>query len=129
MNKSYRNVVSIFDGKPVHSSNSQRFNKPLRSGDPKFNELVEDYFLKSSTYQDAAKRRTASMNIQKYPTTELMDLMIKFEIVEQELRTCRYDTQDYSIHEQLIFCNFKRSLIEFLDELNAFRAKKQDNSK
>jgi hypothetical protein len=108
------NVVSIFDRGPHHES---RYRGILESRDPEFQNLVERYLSKvgSQNRESAQSKAEIGMGIMKYETTDQMDLLIKFAILEIALGYGSSSTNNHDVHENLMCIYFKKSMINFLE--------------
>jgi len=108
------NVVSIFGRGSHHES---RYRGILESRDPEFQNLVERYLSKvgSQNRESAQSKAEIGMGIMKYETTDQMDLLIKFAILEIALGYGSSSTNNHDVHENLMCIYFKKSMINFLE--------------
>ena len=108
------NVVSIFDRVAHQDSRSHGL---LESHDPEFQILVERFLNKFGSQKRASRRSkdAAGIAIMQYETTDQMDLLIKFAILEIVLGYGPSSAQNHNVHENLMCIYFKKSMIDVME--------------
>jgi len=113
-----KKVVSIFDRKNEKSQNSN-FSHALTSRDPDFQSLVDYYLIKNngSTPNDLLSKNEIGMEIMKYETSDSVDILMKFSILQIALGYGSTSVSQQLTHENFMCFYFKRSLIEYIEQI------------
>jgi len=113
-----KKVVSIFDRKNEKSQNSN-FSHALTSRDPDFQSLVDYYLIKNngSTPNDLLSKNEIGMEIMKYETSDSVDILMKFSILQIALGYGSTSVSQQLTHENFMCFYFKRSLIEYIEQM------------
>ena len=113
-----KKVVSIFDRKNEKSENSN-FSHALTSRDPDFQSLVDYYLIKNngSTPNDLLSKNEIGMEIMKYETSDSVDILMKFSILQIALGYGSTSVSQQLTHENFMCFYFKRSLIEYAEQM------------
>jgi len=113
-----KKVVSIFDRKNEKSQNSN-FSHALTSRDPDFQSLVDNYLIKNngSTPNDLLSKNEIGMEIMKYETSDSVDILMKFSILQIALGYGSTSVSQQLTHENFMCFYFKRSLIEYIEQI------------
>ena len=113
-----KKVVSIFDRKNEKSQNSN-FSHALTSRDPDFQSLVDNYLIKNngSTPNDLLSKNEIGMEIMKYETSDSVDILMKFSILQIALGYGSTSVSQQLTHENFMCFYFKRSLIEYIEQM------------